>query len=95
MLSKIKAYFFIAIAFIATILAVTFRFQLLKNQAKKAEEKAKKALTEAQLNRRIFKSFHELEKVQQADMQRVLKESKRDYFARKQSKNKKNKGGKQ
>lgn len=94
MLSKIKAYFFIAVAFIATAMAVTFRFQLLKNQAKRAEEKAKKALTEAQLNRRIFKSFHDLEKVQQADMQRALKGSKRDYFARKRPKNKTKKGGK-
>lgn len=100
MLTKFKAYFFIAVAFLATALAVMFRFQLLKDQAKTAEanaklakEDAKKARAETSLRRETIKRMHEMERVQQDDMERILEDAKRDYFARKKAK-KKNKEAK-
>lgn len=93
MLSKIKAYVFITVAFISTALAVVFRFQLLKDKAKTSEVKAAlakeeviKVRAENKLRRETIKRIHEMEKLQQEDLERILEASKRDYFARKQAK---------
>lgn len=96
MLTKFKAYFFIVIAFLATALAVVFRFQLLKDQAKTAEsnaklakEDAKKAQAEIELRRKTTKRMHALEQIQQDNMERILEEERRDYFSRARKKAKK------